>query len=254
MATPVAPYHTRIALQPRDATPHGTLALPALCAHLQDAAGAHAEQLGVSQQTLLAKKQSWVLTRLHIELDRPPRWDDTLSVETWPSGLTGPFAQRDFVLRVDDAEVGRATSTWVVFDQAQRRMKRPPRALYDLTLPDRPPVLAADIPDVERPDTAGHTRRFRVRFHDLDLNRHVNNARYVAWALETLPIAWLDAHELRALVLHFKHETTSDTPVEARAQITEPGASKAPIRVVHHLRDATASTTLALAETRWAER
>ena len=250
MSTPVAAHHTRVALQPRDATPHGTLALPALCAHLQDAAGAHAEALGVSQHTLLMQEQSWVLTRLHIELDRLPRWDDTLSIETWPSGLNGPFAQREFVLRVEDAEVGRATSTRVVFDQAERRMVRPPRVLRTLTLPDRPPALPADIPNVKAPDSEDHTRAFRVRFHDLDLNWHVNNARYVAWALETLPIHWLEAHALHGLVLHFKHETTADTSVVATAEVHQHD----PIRVVHHLHDADGGPTLALAETRWAVR
>ncbi len=254
MNTPVSAYTAHAPLQPRDATLHGTLSLPALCAHLQDAAGTHAEQLGVAQTDLLQHNQSWVLARLQVELDRLPTWRDTLTIETWPSGLSGPFAQREFLFRVDAEAVGRATSTWIVFDQTRRRPARPPRALYELTLPDRPPALSADIPEVEVPAQADYTRRFRVRFHDLDLNRHVNNARYVAWALETLPIGWLEAHAARGLTLHFTSETTANTPVAATATVVADGPKHAPHRVVHHLYHADDDTTLARAETQWAVR
>jgi len=254
MDTPVSALTTHAPLQPRDATLHGTLSLPALCTHLQDAAGTHADQLGVAQADLLKQNQSWVLARLQVELDRLPTWRDTLTIETWPSKLSGPFAQREFLFRVDAEAVGRATSTWIVFDQDRRRPTRPPRVLDDLVLPERPPALDEDIPEVPVPERADYTRRFRVRFHDLDLNRHVNNARYVAWALETLPIRWLDAHAARGLTLHFKSETTADTPVAAEATVFTGGSERAPVRVVHHLYHAEDDTTLALAETHWVVR
>jgi len=254
MDTSVSAHIAHAPLQPRDATLHGTLSLPALCAHLQDAAGSHADALGVAQTDLLEQNQSWVLARLHVKMNRLPSWHDTLTIETWPSVLSGPFAQREFLFRVDAEAVGRATSTWIVFDQDRRRPARPPRTLHERTWPDRPPALDADIPEVEVPEHADYTRPFRVRFHDLDLNRHVNNARYVAWALETLPIGWLDAHAARGLTLHFKHETTADTPVGASATVFAGGPERAPIRVVHHLYHAENGTTLAQAETRWTAR
>lgn len=254
MDTSVSAHIAQARLQPRDATLHGTLAMPALCAHLQDAAGTHARKLGVAQTDLLDQNQSWVLARLRVTLSRLPTWRDTLTIETWPSGLSGPFAQREFLFRVDAEEVGRATSTWIVFDQTRRRPARPPRALHALDLPERPPALDADIPDVSPPNRTDHTRRFRVRFHDIDLNRHVNNARYVAWALETLPIDWLEAHTPRGFTLHFKSETTADTAVAADATVFADGPAHAPTRIVHHLYDAEAGTTLALAETHWAAR
>lgn len=250
MGTPVAAYTTQAALQPRDATLHGTISLPALCAYLQDAAGGHAAELGVAQTDLLDRHQSWVLVQFQVEATRLPRWTDTLGIETWPSGLQGPFAQREFLLHVDDALIGRATSTWVVFDQKRRRPARPPRILQDLTLPDRPVALAPREEEITVPDRADHRRRFRVRFHDLDLNAHVNNARYVAWALETLPLDWLQAYRAEGLTLDFKSETTANMQVAATATCCAvPDTDR--VRVVHHLADADADTTLARAETHW---
>jgi medium-chain acyl-[acyl-carrier-protein] hydrolase len=36
-------------------------------------------------------------------------------------------------------------------------------------------------------DAADVESRFFVRYHDLDINQHVNNVRYIEWLLESIP-------------------------------------------------------------------
>jgi acyl-ACP thioesterase len=51
--------------------------------------------------------------------------------------------------------------------------------------------VAAQLP---APGSDAQVRRFDVRYADIDLNRHVNNASYVAWALECVaPERWASA-------------------------------------------------------------
>ncbi|HHP7239204.1 acyl-[acyl-carrier-protein] thioesterase [Longibacter sp.] len=233
-----------------DITPRGTASPLAICDFLQEAAGNHADHLGVSMEDLLSDNRAWVLAFLHLEVDRYPSWHREVTLETWPSGLDGIYATREFVLSDDDGSCARATSAWFVIDTERRRPVRPPSILHDIDLPDRPRPLSKQQSKSSVPESAPlHERDFRVRYHDLDLNRHVNNVRYVEWAVETLDAGWLDAHVLSHLTLEFRAETTADDPVRAEAYAGVDADPETTFR--HHLRHADSNRTLALASTRW---
>lgn len=236
-------------VRPHEVTPTGTASLLALGTYLQEAAGHHAEALGVSMQALQAENQAWVLAHLHVAIDRLPKWEDEVTVETWPSDLDRLYATREFVLHADETAIAHATSTWLVLDTEARRPRRPPRMLYDLETPDRPPALPHDWDDLSLPERADHRRSFDVRYHDLDVNRHVNNVRYLEWALETLPPDLLDAHRCTSLALQFKAETTLGDPVQAAAQVEDTDDA---LDVRHALRHADDDRLLAVAHTQWA--
>ncbi len=234
-----------------DLTPDGTASVLALATYFQEAAGHHADALGVSMQEMLAQDQAWVLARLRMEIDRLPHWEEEIVLETWPSGLDGLVATRAFVVR-DEAErtVAKGTSAWLVIDTERRRPLRPPSALYDIEVPDRPAPLDRKDDDLPAPARADRDRTFTVRYHDLDLNRHVNNVRYLEWALETLPPEVLDERRCTGLALQFEAETTFGDPVRATAEVREEEGS---LRVRHRLAHAETDRTLALAATTWKE-
>lgn len=240
-------------------TPHGTASPLALCDFMQVAAGNHAAQLGLSMESLLQDGRAWVLAFLRLEVDRYPAWHETLEIETWPSGLDRLYATREFVLSDKDGDCARATSAWLVIDTDRRRPLRPPAELNEIDPPDRSPAIEVERSKMEPPTTGPvHSREFRVRYHDLDLNRHVNNVRYVEWALETLPAEWHDAHALDGLTLEFRAETTADDPVRSTIHHAETGGGAAVSdehrTFYHHLRHAGEGHTLALAKTVWTPR
>jgi acyl-ACP thioesterase len=172
-------------------------------------------------------------------------------VETWPSGLNRLYATRVFVLRDREERVlARGTSAWLVIDTERRRPVRPPASLDDLELPDRPSPIDDEGPDPEAPERVDAERTFRVRYHDLDLNRHVNNVRYLEWALETLPLDVLDEHTCRSVALKFEAETNHGDPVRATADLSETDDG---LRARHRLAHAETDRTLAHAATAWRE-
>ena len=234
-----------------DLTPHGTASVPALCVYLQEAAGHHAEELGVSMETLQDDDRAWVLSHLHLALDRVPAGASPVTVETWPSSLEGLYATREFVLSIRGAEVGRATSRWFVIDTERRCPVRPPRSLYGLETPDRPRPLPHDFNDLPTPTRIDHETLRRAHYPDLDLNRHVNSARYLEWALGTLPNDVLDTHRCTGVALQFRAEATLETPVRATAQLD---ANPDEHVARHALRHADTDALLAAARTRWRTR
>ncbi|WP_263784885.1 acyl-[acyl-carrier-protein] thioesterase [Salinibacter grassmerensis] len=250
MPSPITWTET-VPVRSSDLTPHGTASMPALCVYLQEAAGHHADALGVSMRDLREKEQAWVLSHMYLHLDRLPQENETVAVETWPSGLDGLHATREFVLSVDDTEMGRATSRWFVIDTERRRPVRPPRLLYDLDMPDRPRPLRQAFDDLPTPDRTDHETTWTARYHDLDLNRHVNSVRYLEWALGTLPDALLDAHRCTGLALQFRAEATAGTPVHTTAQVDTADDGPAARHALHH---AETDDLLAAARTTWAPR
>jgi acyl-ACP thioesterase len=232
-----------------DVTPRGTASVLALATYFQEAAGRHAAELGVSMQDLLADGKAWVLARLRMEVDRLPEWEEEITIETWPSGLDRLYATREFVFRdEDDQKLAQGTSAWLVIDTERRRPLRPPSVLYDIDVPDRPAPLGEEAVDLSAPESTDRERTFSVRYHDLDLNRHVNNVRYLEWALETLPREVLDERQCVELALQFEAETTLGDSVRASAECREEGGS---LRVRHRLAHAETDRTLALASTTW---
>jgi acyl-ACP thioesterase len=162
------------------------LALPqTILNYLQDAAGDHATALGFSVLSLLKRKMTWLLSRYHVQVLRPPRVGDVVHLATWPSGKRGIFALRDF--EASDADGGalfRATSSWLLWNIPARQ----PASLEE-NLPDDAAVERRAIndpfpplPAVERTDREAE---FRVLMQDIDFNNHVNHVSYVLWALET---------------------------------------------------------------------
>jgi acyl-ACP thioesterase len=231
-------------------TPQGTASVLALADYFQEAAGHHADELGVSMQDLLAEGRAWVLAHFRLEIDRLPDWNEEITLETWPSGLERLFATREVVFRDGEGDsIAQGTSAWLVINTERRRPVRPPSVLYDIEPPDRPAPLDTDLADLPAPSRTDRTEAFSVRYHDLDLNRHVNNVRYLEWALETLPPSVLDERRCTGLALQFEAEATHGDPVRATAQID---GDEGPLSVRHRLALADTDRTLARATTTWA--
>ena len=63
---------------------------------MQEAAGQHSERLGLGRSALLAKNTAWVLTRVEVDMDRYPAFEETFSVETFPMPVRRCFFPRYF--------------------------------------------------------------------------------------------------------------------------------------------------------------
>lgn len=84
---------------------------------MQEAAGQHSERLGLGRSALLAKNTAWVLTRVEVDMDRYPAFEETFSVETFPMPVRRCFFPRYFIFRDSNGiEIGRAATLWVLLE------------------------------------------------------------------------------------------------------------------------------------------
>jgi acyl-ACP thioesterase len=220
-ATPTPePLHRQdFAVHSYEVDTEGLLAPRALFAFLQEAAGGDAARGGYTMERLAEDGLVWMIQWMRVEVERYPRRDETLTVTTWARRLDRALAWREF--EVVDAARGRVavgTSRWAVVDVEARRLVRLPEFVRRSPVPDRPPALDRGPSTLEPAEPAELERKFEVRRGDLDTVRHVNNTRYVEWALETVPD---DVHEgCRPSVFEiaFRREGTYGDAVVARTR------------------------------------
>jgi len=185
--------------------------LPAICNLLQEIAGNHARQLQFDITDLQKNELTWVLRRLQVQMDRFPDWRETITIRTWPSGGDGLRAHRDFLI-LDQKEniIGRALSYWLILNIENRRPMRIPKEILN-SVPKNSehvlPVTDSSFKEISQPDIS---HSFTVRKTDLDLNKHVNNVRYIEWTLACLP----ENHKAHEIDIKFLGESVSgDTDV-----------------------------------------
>ena len=180
----------------------------AICRAFLDVAWNHAEQLGFGYEHLARQGLFWVLVRLLVQIDSYPLWGDAVELRTWPRGTNGAFALRDFEL-VDSAgkQLVGGASSWLVLDAKNRRPQRIDKLLFHV--PRNITRMGAGrepgkLPGL-KPGPASLAAQ--ARYTDIDVNEHVNSARYVTWLLDSYPPAFHRAHTLRRLELNYVAET-----------------------------------------------
>lgn len=231
--------------------PSGRLSGAALARLLSETAGNGAVKLGFAIEDLMQQGLTWVLARLRVSIDAWPTWKETLAIETWPSSGSGLVATRDFLLE-DGAgrRIGEATSLWMVLDVATRRPVRLPASVRATEKPDRPRALDGALDPLGRPRDGAAAGEFAVRYDDIDVNRHANNACYVGWALDCIPPDLRASRELAEFGVDFRAEAHLGDRLRGELELREDEDGAETIGL-HRLVRAEDGVELALARTRW---
>lgn len=190
-----------------DAGASGHLEAAALMRHFQETAARHAAHLKVGFDDLRHENIFWALTHIQTEISRWPDMNETVWIETWPRGIEKLYTTRDY--RVKDQSgntIINATSAWIMVDIERKRPVRPSARLSDIPFVPEVKALGNFPETVQEWDEAKETatKERKVVYSDLDINRHVNNTRYVEWIMDAM--APSNQKQLKSLHLRFMHE------------------------------------------------
>lgn len=171
---------------------------------LQNTADFHAEELNVGYKFFIEKNMCWVGAGYALHINKRPKWGDKITFQTWPSGLTPVAAIRDFnVMDNEGNSLFTATSQWVLIDIHSGRPQPTKNNVGSLTaLPER--ALQSTFPKIPEPLRVDFEKHFYVRYDDIDINKHVNNAIYPVWASEGVPHNFRETHEIEDMQISFK--------------------------------------------------
>lgn len=224
------------------------LLLTSLIDYLGDIATCHSEELGVGIEYLKEKNLAWVLYSWDINIDRQPSYGETITIKTDPCGFKRFYAFRKFeVLDGEKNIIARANSVWFLIDVERRRPVRITDQMYEAYGVDETNSEIFDIFKGEKLSENDGEVTFNVRYSDIDTNRHVNNAKYVAWAVETIPKDIVINYNLKEVKVNYEKETHYGEKVKAIIQVTD---QEDKIKCLHKIEDSE-GTELTLLSTVW---
>ena len=230
-----------------EADASGHLGIQHLCNYLQEVAGNHAHALGVSIEHLRESQITWMLSRLHVQVDRYPAWREKVLIDTWPSGHNGLQATREFLVYTEKGEqVACGTSAWLMIDLKRRRPVRMPGFVDALVLPDLPRPILDSFKKLPSPEHIEERISFTVGYRDLDVNKHANSVRYIDWSLEAIPYEIRIGRFLTGLEVQHRAEATYGEEVEARIELDESAKT-----IRHGIYAHNSGRELAVVRSRW---
>ena len=186
----------------------GKLSLNSLFHLLQECAWDNARLNNFGYEYLESKNAFWVLSRVFVEMIEYPEWKDEIEIKTWPKGTDGFFAIRDFQITKNGKVIGNATSYWLILDKDSKRPKRLDNFnfIHENFLNES--AISTKLEKISINSETTELERRKVYASDLDVNKHVNNATYVRWILDSYfskslkPIAEFEINFLSELLLN----------------------------------------------------
>jgi len=164
---------------------------------MQEAAMQHAHHNQFGLDKMRSENKIWVVTRFELQLSdqlqNSMSWGEDIEIETWSRGMIGPTAHREFSLyKVKDGYekelIGKACSVWVPIDLHHR-------TVTSINPDDLSQVSIKDKTHEIKPRKIEYDEKHFITINrvvpkpsDIDLNQHVNNAKYVQWLYDSINI------------------------------------------------------------------
>lgn len=188
----------------------GRLSPGALFSYFEDLAGRHATVLGWGRHDMMNNGFFWALSRMVVKIESLPMAMDEVTIRTWPRGTETIYALRDLEMyNASGKRLAGASSSWVIVDYKTRRAQRPDKALAGLNA-RFPEERALDtnarkvpaLPPGDHPVT-----KLNVRLDDIDVNKHVNNARYIYWTTNCYDQEFINTHAPDTIEVNYLQES-----------------------------------------------
>ena len=196
--------------------------LPTLWNLMQDTAWHHADHLKVGYSDLAEQRCFWVLSRLSIQMEQYPGWDEKIKIRTWLTGMGRLFALRHFSIANSKGDIlGTAKSGWLVLDLKSRRPQRIEPVFKHLL------HLFDGLPSTEEPEKLPSPVRskmeksYMVRYSDIDMHHHVNNTIYIEWILDSYPFEMNQTHQIHTFEINFLAESSYGDEISVHTEPVE---------------------------------
>jgi acyl-ACP thioesterase len=174
------------------ATPTIMLAL------LEETAADHCYSINHSLFDLVKKNVGWVLVSGAMQIERYPNYKEKITIRTWLSSYSSIKGYRENIIFDEQQNIiGRAKGLWVFFDIDKRK---PIPIFNDIKEKwgyyNEESINKNIKKKIDAIDLASHIKQFKVNRFDTDMNKHVNNIRYLQWVIESIPEDIADNYSL----------------------------------------------------------
>ncbi len=224
-----------------------SLKMYSLLNFFQDIASDNAEKYGFGYSYIYPKNLMWVLLKYRIEFIEYPTDVQTLKLITEPRGCNKLFAYRNFELYNSEKLLAKASTMWALVDFKNMNIVNTESILsevpiMDKFIPNENDLKYDKIPPLTNID---FEEEFKVRYNDIDVNMHANNANYIIWGLETIPCEFRKKYKLKNVDIQYKKEIKYQEKLVSKVQILENNTT------IHLLKNSKTDEDLCLLKCEW---
>ncbi len=198
-----------------------------LLKHFSEAAAQDARNLSFGFEDLKDQNIVWIIARMQIEQAKAVQHGQKLNLKTWHAHSDKLLSRRDFIITDEAGQtVVKGASWWLLMDITKRKIVRATQDLIDKN-PKTPDFIIqeAQYPNPKLQDMAPvKTTPIIARYSDMDINNHVNNTNYIAWAAESVPQDVLDTKIITKFMINFKNESKAGDKITAYTYADGPDA------------------------------
>jgi len=210
-------YECSLRVEAHDADSAGRLRVSSMFNHIQNVAALHAGRLGVGIAEVKGQGLVWVRSWAKLEFASLPRFGDEFSARTWPKCRHKLFFIRDFLFSGSGGEIFcRATTAWLLVDEKTKKALIPQRLAEGIPQLEGEHALQCYPERFEIKEEGRSIFTRQVRYSDLDVNRHVNNARFTEFLMDCYPAKHHRDYRISSVVVAFVAEAKEGDELELR--------------------------------------
>lgn len=199
-------YHETIQIHSFQTNQFAEATIPSVFNCMLEAAWAHAQIMDWGYDLLQKNNMFWVLSRLYVEIEKLPRWQEKIFLKTWSAGTDGMYAYREFILENERGEVVlRGNTAWLILDTESKKIV----LLRDQkeTFPRFEGHGVCREPKRLRPKKHEGEFNFEaVKFSDIDVNRHFNSVKALERVLDEYGVEFQNEYEAANVEINFLKE------------------------------------------------
>jgi len=208
-------YENKWVIQAHEVDFTNRLRIDSLFIQLQDTAAAHADKLNLGYSALVKHNLGWVLSWAKVEIISFPEFGNEIRIRTWPKKKYKLYSLRDFYIYDKNGQIIiRATTAWLPINIKSKRIID----TSGLPAPINYQETESAIDEMPHKIQAQNNRTFifskHMRYTDLDLNRHVNNIRYIELIMDSFPKKHYENFQLENISINFVSESAYDDELE----------------------------------------
>nr|MCR4805555.1 hypothetical protein [Clostridia bacterium] len=177
-----------------------------------------------SYDELLDMGKALMVSRMDIEVLRPPLMEEPITAATWPVIPKGAVIRRCYELSKDGVLLARGSSDWALVETATRRILRMNADTFpNYSYGDYVNIFENKF-HIEKETAAAleNIGTHRVSLRDCDCNGHLNNTYYLDILCDTIPELYDYRHYwVRSARLHFAKEAPLGSVITLRRLKTD---------------------------------
>lgn len=195
--------------------------MPRIIDILCDVGTRQSEELGEDIDTLTKRNMAWVFYNYDIKVFRNPVYGEKIRATTQAVGFKKFYALRDYEIKDENGNIiVEAKAIFLLINLEKRRMMRVPEDLYEVYGAEEIQE-SFSAPKLEKLLEHKYEEIFKVRYSDIDSNQHVNNTKYIDWALESVPEEIINNYKLQEIQVTFEKECKYGEKIKVLTDIRE---------------------------------